>query len=64
MQVPEELSEHQEELDTLTKELSGLRNSFEQVAIGAVDVDLLGKSTLRSTGAMKSLRYFSQSLKT
>ena len=40
---PEQLSELQQELDTLTEELSGLRNSFEQVAIGAVDVELLGE---------------------
>lgn len=38
-----ELAELQRELDVLAEDLSGLRRSFEQVAIGAVDVELLGE---------------------
>jgi len=40
---PAELVELQRELETLTEDLSRLRSSFEQVAIGAVDVELLGE---------------------
>jgi len=39
----DQISELQQELDRLNQDLTTLRSSFEQVAIGAIDVELLGE---------------------